>query len=260
MKRPFYSTFAWAYDSLVEGPVKERADFIVAQLRQRQVATGARLLDAGCGTGTYAIAMAERGFYVIGIDSSAELIAEAKRKSSMAGTSVDFVVGDILELPEEIFVDAILCRGVLNDLVKSDSRWAVFPSFARVMPEGGIMIIDVREWDSTVIRKTVNPILEKTVITEKGSLTFRSVTKLRPETLSLLVSETHVLQASQGEETALFDFEMKCWTQKELRALLVAAGFSEIEYFGDYDFSKGGRLHGSLGGSSNSGPKNGKAQ
>lgn len=238
MKRPFYSTFAWAYDLLIQGPVEKRIDFIVMQLLRQRVVNGARLLDAGCGSGTYALAMAQKGFQVIGIDSSADLIVEAKRKSSVSRVSVEFMVGDILRLPEGIMVEAVLCRGVLNDLVETEFRKAVFPSFAGAMGNGGVLVLDVREWQSTVVRKTENPVFEKTVMTQKGQLTFRSITELRPETHSLLISETHVLQSPNGRNVVNFDFEMKCWTQTELTAYLTEAGFEVIEYFGDYDSAK----------------------
>jgi hypothetical protein len=106
------------------------------------------------------------------------------------------------------------------------------------MHKGGVLVLDVREWRSTVVRKTENPVFEKTVMTENGPLTFRSLTKLQPETHSLLISETHVLQSPRRRDAAAFDFEMKCWTREELAAHLVAAGFEAIEYFGDYDSAK----------------------
>ena len=79
---------------------------------------------------------------------------------------------------------------------------------------------------------------QKTVKTEKGNITFRSVTRLQPETHSLLISESHVLHSPRGRDSESFDFEMKCWTQAELAGLLAAAGFDTIEYFGDYDSAK----------------------
>lgn len=99
MNRPFYTPYAWAYDSLIQGPVTERIDFIKSRLDYRQIPPHARLLDAGCGTGAYSIALAKTGLTVTGIDSSADLIAEAKRKTAEARLLINFVIGDILALP-----------------------------------------------------------------------------------------------------------------------------------------------------------------
>lgn len=238
MNRPFYTTYAWAYDSLIQRPVKERIDFIKSRLYYGQILSGARLLDAGCGTGTYSIALANEGVSVTGIDSSTDLISEAKRKATHAQLQINFVIGDILTLPMGCQFDAILCRGVLNDLTSTDTRRGVFLSFAKAMRKGGVLMLDVREWESTVVRKTSNPITEKTLQTERGQLVFRSITTLQPETHSMLIAETHDLQSPAGREKDTFNFVMKCWTQEELGSYLVAAGFDDIEYFGDYDAAK----------------------
>jgi len=232
--RPFYSTFAWAYDRLIEGPLGKRVDFVVAQVRRRLPAKDISMLDAGCGTGAYAVAMAERGFRVTGIDSSHHMLAEARRRRSAGGVPVNFLVGDILRLPVNLLFDAILCRGVLNDLIDTASRHTVFSSFAAAMREGGILILDVREWGATVARKTKNAVYERTVATERGQLTFRSITTLKPESHSLLISETHGLRSSLGEDVVTFDFEMKCWTQEELNSRLNDTGFGAVEYYGDF--------------------------
>jgi ubiquinone/menaquinone biosynthesis C-methylase UbiE len=238
MDRPFYTKFAWAFDLIIHGSVTSRVDFIVEQLGRRGVLPGTRLLDAGCGTGTYSVALAQRGFSVTGIDSSADLIAEARGKAKNAGVDVQFVVGNILEMPEGLMADAVLCRGVLNDLTEEESRRRVFPSFAGCLRKGGVLILDVREWHSTVARKRESPVSEKSIDTERGRLTFRSVTELLPEKQSLLISETHTLESPNGRELAPYNFVMRCWTQQELAQGLESAGFGSTEYFGDYDAAK----------------------
>src|SRR5579863_3729849 len=67
------------------------ADFLAQQL-----SSPGPLVDVPCGNGRHALALAERGFRVTGVDLSAEFIAEAK---SRAGTlPVDFVHGDMRTL------------------------------------------------------------------------------------------------------------------------------------------------------------------
>lgn len=61
--------------------------------------TGARLLDAGCGTGALAVEAARRGAHVVAIDISPTLVALAKERTAASqGTgSVDFRVSDMLD-------------------------------------------------------------------------------------------------------------------------------------------------------------------
>lgn len=59
---------------------------------------GARVLDAGCGTGTMAIELAERGADVVGVDISPSLIeiAEKRRPTRLLG-SLDLRAGDMFD-------------------------------------------------------------------------------------------------------------------------------------------------------------------
>lgn len=56
-----------------------------------------RLLDVGCGMGRHAIALAEQGYKVTGIDLSTHLLKEARRKDEEG--KVAFVHGDMRRLP-----------------------------------------------------------------------------------------------------------------------------------------------------------------
>jgi SAM-dependent methyltransferase len=65
------------YDDLYEGKdYAAEADYVDA-LIQRYVPGARSLLDLGCGTGRHAIKFAEKGYGVVGVDRSAEMIAKA---------------------------------------------------------------------------------------------------------------------------------------------------------------------------------------
>ncbi len=58
---------------------------------------GARILDAGCGTGQISCELAQRGAEVLGVDISASLIQIAKNRISIQlKDKVEFKVGDML--------------------------------------------------------------------------------------------------------------------------------------------------------------------
>jgi ubiquinone/menaquinone biosynthesis C-methylase UbiE len=235
VNRPFYREFAWAYDSIIEAPKISQVDFIQDMLSQCSILPGSKILDAGCGTGNYAIALTQRGYVGTGVDASAELISVARNKAEIISSSTIFVVGDILTLPVSAKFDAILCRGVLNDLIDDDSRQKVFFSFSRALRKGGVLILDVREWNATVARKTQHPVFEKSVETNRGKLSFRSITQIKESRRQLLVSERHTLEKDGEKILSEYDFVMRCWTKEELHINLSAAGFHAIQYFGGYD-------------------------
>ncbi len=235
--RPFYGEFAWAYDYLVERPVAAECAGMAATLARRGIAPGATLLDAGCGNGRYAVELARRGFVVTGVDRSPALLEEAAGRAHATGSArpVKLERADLLASGAGSGYDVVLCRGVLNDLVGAEARAAVFGVFARALRPRGALLLDARDWDATVARKTAEPVSEKRVETPRGRLVFRSVSRLDPATRRLLVSERHTLTAPSGETTAAHEFVMRCWTRDELDAGLRAAGFESVEYSATYE-------------------------
>lgn len=234
--RPFYNSFAWAYDFIIARPVSSRCDFVDSMAAQRGVLSGSRILDAGCGTGSYSVELAKRGYAVAGLDSSAELVPLARAKAEEAKVPVIFQVGDILELPSQPSYDGILCRGVLNDIIDGPSRQKAFFSFARALRKKGILILDVREWTNSALRKQREPVFEKVAEIDRGTLIFRAVTRLEHETKKLWVEETYILKRDDEVKTVTeYDFVMQCWMRDELHNSLINAGFGSVAYFGDYD-------------------------
>jgi SAM-dependent methyltransferase len=232
--RPFYGEFAWAYDLIIDRPVQRECAAIATWLVDRGVVPGSTLIDAGCGTGRFALELSRRGYRVRGIDASADLIDEAKRAAGGRSPHVSFEVGDILTLSRSTD-DAVLCRGVLNDVVDDEDRQSAFAALARALRDDGILILDVREWEATAARKDREPLFRKRVDTDRGRLTFTSVTDLDPPTRRLLVKETHTLEAGGHENSWDYEFVMRCWTAAELESLLHLNGFESIAHFGAYD-------------------------
>jgi SAM-dependent methyltransferase len=233
-RRPFYTEYAWAFDLIIDRPVRKECASITTWLVERGILPGARMLDAGCGTGRYSIELARRGYAVHGIDLSPELVSVARESNAKGQSSVSFEVGNILTRSAGRY-DAILCRGVLNDLVADSARDAAFDAFVSALQPRGVLIVDVREWEASAGRKAREPIFRKRVSTDRGELTFTSVTALEPEHRRLVVSEEHVLVREGQESVSAYQFVMRCWTQHELRSTLSRRGFSSAAYFGAYD-------------------------
>ena len=234
LRRPFYAEYAWAFDLLIDRPVEKECGVIAAWLVGREILPGAGILDAGCGTGRYSRELARRGYLVRGVDLSPELLEVAKRTAGDRTGGVSFAVADILAPPTARYA-AILCRGVLNDITDNDRREAVFAAFARALRPNGALILDVREWGASAERKTREPVFRKRVSTDRGELTFTSVTELDAEHRLLLISERHELVGLGDERVSDYQFVMRCWEREELSMLFARHGFGNIQFFGAYD-------------------------
>jgi len=225
-QRPLYHRFAWAFDLVVPDASAARVRRLAALLRAAGVRPPARILDAGCGTGNYARALARRGYRVVGVDRSARLLADARAKG--AGAGLVFVRADLTTYRPGAPFAAALCRGVLNDVLDDRARDAVCATLARALAPGGVLLLDVRDWRRTAARKRLEPVTERTVRTPRGRLSFRSDTRLDPARRRLLLREEIRLTSRRRNTIARNAFVMRCWTWAELRARLRRAGFARV--------------------------------
>lgn len=107
--RPWWETF-FGPDYLKqyeENPERTSAevDGVETILRLRK---GARILDVACGAGRHAIELARRGYRVTGFDLSEDLLKAARASARKAGQRVDFVPGDMRDLPYRSAFDAVI--------------------------------------------------------------------------------------------------------------------------------------------------------
>lgn len=98
---------------------------------------GKRCLDAGCGGGRFSFAMALMGAAsVVGIDVSAEGIADAnRRREAMGANQVSFRQSTLIELPfDDGEFDFVCCSGVLHHTVSIERGLS---EIHRVLKPGG---------------------------------------------------------------------------------------------------------------------------
>ena len=102
------------YDSLAEGYTAENETSLLNAYYERPATlalagdvAGRRILDAGCGSGPLFAALRDRGAIVSGIDMSAGMLAQARRR---LGADADLRVADLadpLPFPDDSFDDVI---------------------------------------------------------------------------------------------------------------------------------------------------------
>ncbi len=102
-----------------------------------------------------------------------------------------------------------------------------------------MLILDVREWEASAERKDREPLFRKSVDTDRGKLTFTSITELDRDNRQLLLSERHTLVHDGQERSSDYQFVMRCWTRDELESSLDRAGFGHVAQFGAYDAAVG---------------------
>jgi SAM-dependent methyltransferase len=104
---------------------------------------GMRVLDVGCGPGRHSLALARRGFEVVGVDYSAEFVRLAAEAAAAEGlTAATFECADVRDLAHAGEFDATicLCQGGFGLLGGRDET-AVFGRIAATLRPGGRLAV-----------------------------------------------------------------------------------------------------------------------
>lgn len=142
LNRIFWGIYGGVAWDDVQLPIKKKmVKTVVTTLMEKQASPGESVLDSGCGTGNYAIALAEGGFRVTGIDYSAGMLgcAKSKVKDELAGR----LVFQQMDMNEPLkFADSSF-----DHVISMTSLWAVadprftLSEFRRVLKPGGTLIV-----------------------------------------------------------------------------------------------------------------------
>ena len=96
---------------------------------------GESILDLGCGTGELAAAIAARGARVVGLDSSAEMIAVARERAP----ALEWLVGDGEALAFDGAFDAVFSNAALHWMTGAE---AAARGIARALKPGGRLVAE----------------------------------------------------------------------------------------------------------------------
>ncbi len=143
----FAPDYHWLYsDSGLTGePAIEENEDVLRPIGQEMW-----ILDCSCGIGTLALALARRGFKVIGADGSRGMIKQAVSAAARTGLNVPLICSTWEELPEHFGdqFELVLCLG--NSIGHCQSKDVMIRSLRgmrRVLRDSGKLVIQSRNWE-----------------------------------------------------------------------------------------------------------------
>ena len=139
-----YRFLAPWYDKLTgDVPYDRFADFYEAEFR-RNGGEFKLLLDLCCGTGTLTSTLSRRGYEMIAVDSSVEMLMEAQAKSAGLVTPPLFLCQDAAALDLYGTVDAAICSLDGMNYIHPEDLPEVFHRLRLFVRPGGLLIFDIR--------------------------------------------------------------------------------------------------------------------
>lgn len=136
-----YRAFASVYDMFMDNiPYGEWCSYLAGLLQEYGIGTGL-VADLGCGTGSITEGLAERGYDMIGIDNSEEMLSVAMSRNP--GTIL-YLLQDMREFELYGTVDAVvsICDS-MNYLMEEEDLLTVFQLVNNYLEQDGIFIFDL---------------------------------------------------------------------------------------------------------------------
>ena len=231
--KPF-TLLAKVYDTIfADVEYDQWAEFVLTYLEKAGAIlepTKIRILDLACGTASSSAPYLERGFEVIGVDSSEEMLEQAQIKFP----DVKFVQQGFTELHLKERFELVTCVfDSLNNLIEQSDLEKTFQNVTKHLKPGGWFVFDmntrqgVRElWDDDRF--------EGEIITEHEHINY-SWTHEYDAALELGVVTAHC--KTQTLEFSEQHFE-RGYDPSELEPMLLQAGFGFVEFLEFPDFTE----------------------
>lgn len=214
-----YDRIASIYDPWSRSVTEDIAFYV-----EQALASGGPVVELAVGTGRIAVPIARAGVAVIGVDSSPEMLAEARAAAIAAGVSqlLDLRLGDLREPPVDERVPLAICpfRSLLHMETESEKLRALRAA-RELLERGGRFVFDVFAPSPEDIQETHDRWLER----EPGIFE-RAVWDEGSRTLSLSV------RSDGGAETT---FGLHWLSAAEWLRLLDEAGLEVDELYGWFD-------------------------
>ncbi len=228
----FYDDLADSYDTITAAAEREEtAAAFVDELTRRFTVRSA--VDAACGTGLYALALARRGIDVAGVDLSAGMLDRARAAAEDRGLQAGWICAPMQELAEHVEGprDAVLCMGnSLPHLLEDDDLDAALAGMAAVLAPDGVLVLHLLNYVRIVTEK------ERIIgTTRSGQTEYLRFYDFLPGRVRFNILE--IEWEDNDAQTQLSSTELRPYFADELTTALARHGLGSIETFGDLAFS-----------------------
>lgn len=144
-----YESLALIYDEFTDDIDYDRwTDSIEKSILECSRIPVTSVLDLACGTGSFSLRLAKRGYVVTGIDISEEMLLRAGENARKAGAKCRFVRQDIASFSVHKPVDAIICAcDGINYLLEKEQLEGFFQSCKAALKPGGVIVCDISSED-----------------------------------------------------------------------------------------------------------------
>lgn len=227
-----YGIFSSVYDILTENVEYTKiADKICSLLNQSGINRGL-LLDLGCGTGTVSFLLEEKGFDIIGVDPSFDMLSVANEKKYELESNAIFLCqsGESLDLYGTVDC-AVCCLDTINHVDGLDKVKKVFENVSLFMNMNGIFIFDIN-----TVHKHKNILSSNTFVYDMDDVYCVWQNTFNEEEMRTDIDLDFFIKEEKGENFEKYSesFSEYAYDTDVILNLLNDCGFEVLEMLDDY--------------------------
>ena len=225
-----YQALAGAYDALTEDVAyARRADFLQRLLAGSRIPVRV-ILDLACGTGSMTCELTRRGYELIGVDASAEMLAQAMDKAAgLPGVRPIFLQQKMQKLDLYGTVDAaVCCLDSFNYLTRPEDLRETLRRLHLFIAPGGLLLFDINS-PCKLRRLDGQVFLDET---EDTYCVWRTEYRERSRICTYWV-DLFCQQEDGAWQRSLEQHRERLYEPEELEQYLKEAGFTRIRRYGD---------------------------
>jgi|YelNatPaOPRAMG01_1025707.scaffolds.fasta_scaffold16209_5 ubiquinone/menaquinone biosynthesis C-methylase UbiE len=213
---------------LTKERTKKEVDFleVVVPIKKNML-----ILDLGCGFGRHCIEMRKRGYKVIGVDRSYDLLEIAKKKANEENLDIDFYLLEYKNLNQLNYsFDVVLSLYTSFGLNSYKEDKETLNEVYKILKSKGRLLIDIENREA-LLRHFIPyswDIMNDFVLLSEH--------KFEPET-GYYISKRIIYNRNTGEVKEFFR-KIYLYTASELSNLLEDSGFKVLRFMGDYEGHK----------------------
>jgi ubiquinone/menaquinone biosynthesis C-methylase UbiE len=237
MNLSYYKTIAPFYDLIVPRDINGICDsfeqFLVKHSRNEEI------LDLGCGTGRFAIALAKRGFKVTGLDTTEEMLKIAEQNTKKAKINIKYIKSDMRNFRLKKKIRFIWARGSIGDLTKIEDIKKALVNIRRNLSRNGLFIFDVRDYVDYLKKNPEGFACDTRTYKKKGiKIVFDFKSVLNKKTKIASIKDTVMIETPNNIKKSGGHHQFRYYTRADLKNLLTRTGYKIIKILPSYPLAK----------------------
>ena len=230
-----YTAFSNIYDSLMKKDLDyEKITDYIENIFTLHGKNPDMVVELACGTGNLTIPLANRGYDMIGIDKSEDMLSVAREKTS-ADSGILYLCQDMTKLDLYGTADAFLC--MIDGINYCINQNAIYDMIKRIktcfLNPNGIIIFDISsEYKLSQIIGNNTFIHDEDDVFYSWENKYHEKPKISEMFLNFFVKE-------KGGYQRFFEHHIqKVYSTDTLKAMFLKAGFKKVTLYSDFAFKK----------------------